>query len=180
MKVTCTKCEAALRQIDVAIGLLFTDGDPVAIRTLAGAAQGILADLVENKHSGSSWRSKMIEKSGLKKHAAIQIIQGTQNFLKHANRDPDSNLSFEEQESDHVLFIASLDCGELGHPLSFSMQVFQIWYLALYPETIGHDSEQTLTSRKVFPVLGSKPRSEQLSLGHSFLQQVMNDKGPLQ
>jgi len=179
VKVTCTKKEAAVRQIDVAIGLLFTDGDPLAIRTLAGAAQGILADLVENQNGGSSWRTRLIENSGLKKNVAIQVLQGAQNFLKHANRDPDSDLSFEEEENDHVLFVASLECCELSHQLSLSMQAFQIWYLALYSESIGHDSEQVLTSRKVFPGLASKPRCEQLLLGHAFLEQVMNDKGLL-
>lgn len=126
MKITCTKREVAVRQIDVAIGLLFTDGDPLAIRTVAGAAHEILADLVDSQNAGSSWRAKMIETSGLKKSAAEQILRRAQNFLKHADRDPDSNLSFEEEENDHVLFIASLECGELGHQLSFSMQVFQI------------------------------------------------------
>lgn len=38
MKITCTKHDAAVRQIDVAIGLLLTDGDPLAVRTLGGAA----------------------------------------------------------------------------------------------------------------------------------------------
>ena len=62
MKVTCTKWEAAVRQIDVGIALLLTDGDPLAVRTLAGAAHGILADLAENQNLGSSWRTRMIER----------------------------------------------------------------------------------------------------------------------
>lgn len=179
MKVTCTKWEAAVRQIDVGIGLLLTDGDPLAIRTLAGAAHGILADLTENQNCGSSWRTKMIEDSGLSKKDALQILNGAQNFLKHADRDADSILSFDEEENDHLLFIASLECGELDHHLSFSMQAFQIWYLALYPEKIGHDSEPVLISKNVFPSLSSKTRGEQLSLGHEFLERVLEHKGLL-
>lgn len=172
MKVTCTKPEAAVRQIDVAIGLLLTDGDPLAVRTLAGAAHGILADLAENQNRRSSWRAKMIEDSGLSKKDALQILNAAQNYLKHADRDADSTLSFDEEENDDLLFIASLECGELGHQLSFSIQAFQIWYLALYPEKIGHDSEPVKMSKMVFPGLSAKTRSEQLSLGHVFLERV--------
>ena len=179
MKVTCTKRDAAVRQIDVAIGLLLTDGDPLAIRTLAGAAHGILADLSENQNRGSSWRTKMIEDSGLSKEDALQVLNAAQNYLKHADRDPDSVLSLDEEENDHLLFIASLECGELGHQLSFTMQAFQIWYLALYPEKIGHDSEPVRISKKAFPGLHTKTRIEQLSLGHEFLERVLEHKGLL-
>ena len=86
MKVTCTKHQAAIRQIDVAIALLFSDYDPLAIRTLAGAAHGILADLVESQAPGGSWRSKAIEGSGLSKKVALEIINGVQNYLKHDDR----------------------------------------------------------------------------------------------
>ncbi|BAV33637.1 hypothetical protein SCL_1326 [Sulfuricaulis limicola] len=179
MKVTCTKREAAVRQIDVAIALLLTDGDPLAVRTLAAAAHGILADLAENQNRGSSWRTKMVEDSGLSKKDALQVLNAAQNYLKHADRDPDSTLSFDEEENDHLLFVASLECGELGHQLSFSMQAFQIWYLALYPEKIGHDSEPVITSKKVFPGLSTKKRSEQLALGHEFLERALEHKGLL-
>jgi hypothetical protein len=59
------------------------------------------------------------------------------------------------------------------------MQAFQIWYLALYPEKIGHDSEPVLISKKVFLGLTSKTRGEQLSLGHEFLERVLAHKGLL-
>ena len=121
----------------------------------------------------------MIEDSGLSKNDALQILNGAQNYLKHADRDANSTLSFDEEENDHLLFVASLECGELGHQLSFSMQAFQIWYLALYPKKIGHDSEPVLTSKKIFPNLFSKTRSAQLSLGHEFLERVLEHKGLL-
>lgn len=67
MQVTCTKFEAASRQLDEAIVLLFADHDPLAIRTLAAAAHGLFADLVEHKHPDESWRSHVIQDSGLSK-----------------------------------------------------------------------------------------------------------------
>jgi hypothetical protein len=177
MKVTCKKHEAAVRQLDIAIGLLFTDGDPLAVRTLAGASYGILADLAEKKKFGSSWRAKIIKDSGLIKNEAIQVLNKVQNYLKHADWDSGAVLSFDEEENDHLIFVASLECGSLDHRLSFSMQAFQIWYLALYPDKIGHDAEPVKKSRAVFPKLSAAPRPQQLARGHEFLEKVLQSKG---
>ena len=179
MKVTCTKPDAAVRQLDVAIALLFTDGDPLAVRTLAGAAYGLLADLGENQKLGSSWRAKLIEDSGLSRKEALHLLNAAQNYLKHADKDAGSTLSFDEEENDHLIFIASLECGGIGHGLSFSMQAYQIWYLAMYPEKIGHDVDPVQTARKVFPRLAETARPSQLALGHKFLEQVLEKKGLL-
>jgi hypothetical protein len=179
MNITCTKHDAAVRQLDVAIGLLFTDGDPLAVRTLAGAAYGIVADLAENQKHGSSWRTKIIEDSGLSKKDALQVLNAAQNYLKHADRDAGSTLSLDEEENDHLIFIASIECGGIGHRLSFSMQAFQIWYLALYPDKIGHDTEPVQKSKTVFPNLSEKTRLQQLALGHEFLERVLEGKGLL-
>lgn len=179
MRVACSKRDAAVRQLDVAIGLLFTDGDPLAIRTLAGAAYGILADLAEDQKQGSSWRTKIIEDSGLSEKEAVRVLNAAQNYLKHADRDPNSSLEFEEEENDHLMFVASIECGGIGHPLSYSMQAFQVWYLALYPEKIGHETQPVATAKRLFPDLSTKERREQLSLGHQFLESVLEHKGLL-
>lgn len=169
MKVDCAKPDAATRQLDVAINLLFADYDPLPIRTLAASAHGILADLVEVKSKGASWRTKLIEDSGLSKGEALKILNCAQNYLKHADHDPNSILSFDEEENDHVIFVATLECSELGFPLTFNMQAFQIWYLALYPEKVGIETEPVRKSKSAFPTLGDVIRSEQLAQGAQFI-----------
>ena len=111
MEATCTKSQAATRQLDEAIILLFADHDLLAIRTLAAAAHGILADLVDQKKPNGSWRAKVIENSGLSNRDALTILNSAQNYLKHADRDPNAELSFDEEENDHVIFVATLECG---------------------------------------------------------------------
>jgi hypothetical protein len=172
MLVMCTKSQAAVRQLDVAISLLFADHDPLAIRTLAAAAHGILADLVEKQTPGGSWRSKVIEGSGLSKKDTVTMLNSAQNYLKHADRDPNSELSFEEEENDHVIFMATLECGELAHPLSIDMQAFQIWYLASYPEKIGHETELVRKSQSAFPDLGALSRDVRLVRGAEFIEKL--------
>lgn len=172
MKVACTKAQAAVRQLDVAITLLFADYDPLAIRTLAAAAHGILADLVEKRMPGGSWRSKVIANSGLSKKDVLTILHSAQNYLKHAERDPDSDLSFDEEENDHVIFVATLECCELAHPLSNDMQAFQIWYLASYPEKIGHETELVRKAQSAFPDLGALSREARLVRGSEFIEKL--------
>lgn len=50
-----SKIEAAKRQLDRAIRLLFNDCDPVAVHTLVGAASVIISDLVDKQHPDKSW-----------------------------------------------------------------------------------------------------------------------------
>jgi hypothetical protein len=179
VKVITTKREAATRQLDVAIGLLFTDGDPLAVRTLAGAAYGIFADLAEHQEPGASWRAKVIEESGLSVKAALGILNAAQNYLKHADCDPDGVLAFEESDNDHLIFVASLECGGISHPLSFSLQAFQIWYLAMYPEKVGRETEPVRQSVATFPGLSQFERPAQLKRGHQFLELVLYNRGLL-
>ncbi len=170
MKITCTKFEAATRQLDDAITFLFANRDPLGIRTLAAAAHGILSDLVENKRPGESWRTGLIEASGLSKKDALTVLNSAQNYLKHADRDPDEVLSFEEEENDHVIFFASLECGELRGPLSFRMQAFQVWHLASRPEWLNQEREIVKTAAFAFDNLHAMERSAQLAEGANFIE----------
>ena len=173
MKVTCTKAQAATRQLDEAIILLFADHDPLAIRTLASAAHGIFADIADIKSPNGSWRERVILGSGLSRKEAISILNSAQNFLKHADFDPDDELSFDEEENDHVIFVSTLECGEFGYPLSFQIQVFQIWYLASYPEKIGISSELVQKSITAFPAnFNQLIREERLKHGAAFTDKI--------
>lgn len=177
MQVTCSKFEASSRQLDEAIGLLLADHDPLAVRTLAAAAFGLFADLVEHSKPDESWRSRVIQDSGLDKKQALAVIHNAQNFLKHADRDPLAELSFEESENEELIFIATLDCGELGGPLTTTMQAFQIWYLALNPGKLGADHDLTLRASTAFQNLPTQSRKEQLAAGWDFLQLMLEKFG---
>ena len=173
MNVTSNKYFAAIRQLDVAIELLFSDREPLAVRTLAAASHGLLSDLVESKRPGESWRKKLISDSGLPRKQAIEAINGASNFLKHADRDPEGNLAFDEEENDILIFIATIECGELGAPLSYSMQAFQIWYLACYPNKIGTQTQPVQKARAALPSLAGSSREIRLHKGLEFLAQVL-------
>lgn len=177
MIVTCSKPEAARRQLDEAIAMLFADRDPLPIRTLVAAAHTILSDLVEIQSAGSSWRTALVESSGLSRKEAIAVLNVANNYLKHADRDPDDVLTFSENETDHVIFFATLECCELGQPLSTEMQAFQIWYLAAYPEQLGEDTEPVRKSKSAFNELHKLERQAQLAEGLRFLHEMLGRYG---
>lgn len=172
MKITCTKPQAATRQLDVAITLLFSDCDPLVVRTLAAAAHGILADLVDSNLSGGSWRSKIIQDSGLSKKDTIASLNNAQNYLKHADKDSNTELLLDQEENDHAIFITTLEYVELGYELSINMQAFQLWYLASYPENIGIETEPVRQSLAVLPNMSKLSREERLARGAEFLASV--------
>lgn len=177
MQVTCSKFEAASRQLDEAIGLLLADHDPLAVRTLAAAAFGLFADLAEHLRPDESWRSRLVQDSGLDKKQALAVINNAQNFLKHADRDPRAQLSFEESENDELIFLATLECGELGGPLTTAMQAFQIWYIAVNPSGFGQENDLTVTAASAFHDLHTQDREEQLAQGLALLHSAWESYG---
>lgn len=173
MKIKYNKAEVASKQLDVAINLLFTDQDAIAVRSLASSAHSIFFDLVENKEKNSSWKSKAIKNGinnySLTKKEAIHILNSAYNFLKHADTDPESELEFDQEENDHVIFFATLECGELGHELSILMQKYQIWYLAMYPNKIDKEIEHTNAITHIFPGIQELSREASLSKGLEYI-----------
>lgn len=111
----------------------------------------------------------------------MAALNSAQNFLKHADCDPIAELRFDEDENDHVIFVATLECGELGGPLTSFMQAFQIWYLASYPEKLGTETEHVKKSRGALPGLEKLSREQRLSAGLAFLESVRTQyvDGPL-
>ena len=171
MIVKTTKIDAAIRQLDVAIDLLFEDREPLAVRTLGAAAHTLLTDLVEIRKPGESWREKVVSDSSLPRKAVLRVLNEGANFLKHADRDAAGSLSFEETENDELLFLATLECGELGTQLSMRMQVFQIWFIASRPEIFSQE-ERFAAANKLFPEMGKIDRRIQLARGKALIRQI--------
>jgi hypothetical protein len=64
------------------------------------------------------------------------VLHKSWNFFKHADRDPEAVLQFNERESEDLMFVAVLQCGDL-QPTTHAMQVFQLWYIAVYLEHLA-------------------------------------------
>jgi len=176
MKVTCTKIEAGVRQLDEAIALLFTEHDPLAVHTLAAAARGIFTDLIERARLGTSSRAMLIdamtETRGLSRKTALEVLHRTQNYLKHAERDPDEMLSFTEEATDHLIFGCIWDCMKLDRPVSYRMEAFRLWYFACYPDMFDDGTEEVRVLLLSYPDMHTKTREEKMAWGAEIVQRL--------
>ncbi len=169
MSTIITKIEGASRQLNTAIRLFFDADDSVSVHTLAAAAANVFADLVERR-SGASWRTRTRESSMLSMKEVKAILHEEWNFFKHADRDPDSVLQFNEELAADLMFMATLDCGDLA-PTSCEMQAFQIWYMAASKFWDPISDEPFQAARRILPGLSELSRSEQINRGADFLKE---------
>ncbi len=162
------KIEAASRLLNTAISLLFADGERIAIHTLTAAASNIFSDVLDKEKGAQSWREKLRIDHGLSEAEIRNVMHSEWNFFKHANRDPDEVLEFDEKKCEYMIFFAILECGEL-HCISIEMQIFQLWFLARGILDLGPNDKLQQTAKSIFPDLEGLSLSEQLRMGEIML-----------
>lgn len=175
------KEEVAVRQLDTAIRLLFHRGDVVSVHTLACAAARVLHDLLNAKGS-ESWREIMATSQlNMTKGQVYQMLTRAQNFFKHADKDPEDELDFDEKINDDMILVATLEYGELlslGAPsgrtkTTIPMSVFQLWHCCtIDPKAVSDDPrvDIAMAANMLFPGLKDVPRDTQLARGAKMLR----------
>jgi hypothetical protein len=104
------KEEVAVRQLDSAIRLLFAGGDVVSVHTLACAAANVLRDMLRSQ-GNKAWHDAIIESHPGMEQEVRQTLARAQNFFKHADRDAEEELDFDENGNDGIILVATLEYG---------------------------------------------------------------------
>ena len=175
-RIQVSKLEAAKRQLNVAVRLMFEGGDPVAVHTLVGAASVIISDLVEKHHPDQSWDKFAQEANKITASEYFQVMRKPQNFLKHARDDADATLDFELKDTESVAFWAAMNLGNFG-ALSMEASVLQLWYLACHAPNLDSDIEPYNRALEIFGDLRGKPRTERLAVAKRVLAEQLADVG---
>lgn len=175
------KEQVAIRQLDTAIRLLFGRGDVVSIHTLACAAAEVFRGILQAK-DGHSWQDAIIETYAGREQEVRRTLARARNFFKHADRDPQETLDFDEVTNDETIIVATLEYGEilrLGAPSGQTkatnpMSIFQLWYFAKDPRFFQEGSnklgeEIVQRAQCLFPGLTEISREEQLDQGQDAL-----------
>jgi hypothetical protein len=131
MTIVVGKIEASDRQLNEAVQMWLDARDPLAIHTLAMGGFGILKDLyqVRFKEKATDPLRNLLSQLPYDEFNAIS------NFLKHADRDPDANISVPDDrinESRIGICLTVLRC--LGRPLTPTLAAFHLMSLMTYPE----------------------------------------------
>ncbi|HEY3932131.1 MAG TPA: hypothetical protein VGM58_07160, partial [Verrucomicrobiae bacterium] len=130
-----SKMDAAQAQLDTAIFLLLTDGDLLSIHTLACAAYGILEDL--NRHSKGDPMFK--DCYGIMPEFAAKWrkwVSTPQNYLKHADKDPDVVLHFRPEITGIMVLETTHALTKAGGKQTNLIRAFNIWMTAATPEEV--------------------------------------------
>ena len=163
-----SKLEAASRLLDTAIRLFFESADAVAVHSLAAASLNVFSDVAE--HRGISWRTYLGEDSNLSPQEVKHTLNKAWNFFKHADRDPDEKLEFDEIDSEHLMFVAVAQCGDLRGTNCY-MQAFQLWYIAAHPEQFSKSEPTFVDAMSLFPGLELLPSPAKIRRGRDFLEE---------
>jgi hypothetical protein len=177
MTIKVNKLDAAHHQLDAAIRLHFLADDPSSILTLAGAAAGVFADLVESKRPQEWWDKTAWEANGLTRKAYFDAMRLGQNFLKQADKDPDDTIEWTEADTESLIFFAILNAGEIGGN-STSEQVFQLWYFATRSQQFSAGFEPAVLALEYFPDILEMPEIDRRKFGSVRPAQELTNPSP--
>jgi hypothetical protein len=138
MTTIITKLEAARRSLAVAVRLFFDRDDPVAVHTLAAAAQGVIRDLARARNLKHT--SLLHDHPEVPPQARAQwarILNSPRNFFKHADNDPCGTLDFEASSNEILLLDACLILSEVSNQSLSEASVYLGWFTTAHPELRG-------------------------------------------
>ena len=168
--IKVNKPEAARRQINAAIRMLFSGEDPVAVHTLAMAGFRVLRDLAKHAENPMD----ILINSMIKPEKETELwrhINSLSNFLKHADKDPyEIHVSVAEEINDVVLLLAAKYYQVLGYQPTQEKSALITWCMVLYPEFLLSDTNSQLFKMvKALDADRNLPRDEKLAKGLQLL-----------
>jgi hypothetical protein len=124
-----SKLDVARRQLETAIRLYFSMGDPVSIHTLVAAAYEVLRDL-NRVHAGEPMLKDVMPNwvRPDAKEKARRKLSEAENFFKHADRDHAEVLEFKQELTELWLFDACRKYRQLSEELLPVLKVYEAWF----------------------------------------------------
>lgn len=166
-----TKLDAARRQLETSIRLLFEQGDAVSVHTLAHATFGILKDVAlhRNKHTRIAKVAEIT--AGLDDRSFKKGFNRTGNFFKHGDKDPNGVLSGGPEEENEALLSLSVELyRNLKCLVTPEIEAFYLWWRCIHfadIEDVKEPFKSWITANA--SRLHADERSELLKLGHELL-----------
>lgn len=178
--VQSTKLDAARRQLETAISMLFSGGDAISTHTLAFAAFGILKDVAAHRGANSVLAAAAALAAAGKKGEFWKGFNRAGNFFKHADRDPDAVLvGMPEEENEALISIALAIYDGLGCIKSTELQAFSLWWSCINFQGVDDVEEPFMSWLSANQGrLHADTRNELLELGQELLHLLKNKPAP--
>lgn len=175
--IDLSKSQAAGRILDAAIRLFFAGGDAVAVHALAASSANLFSELAMTGESGGAWRDRLRDDSSPAARAMKETLNRAWNLFRHLPQGGGETLRFDAMESEVLIFFAVLECGD-HQPTSCCMEVFQLWYIAAYPERFPRSVPEFDEAMKTFSGLGSLPPALRVRRGRAVLEKICPPEPP--
>jgi len=169
-----TKLDAARRQLDTAIWLLFEKADAVSIHTLAHAAFGILKNVAEHRKNGRVLEAADEIAEATSKNEFWNGFNRTGNFFKHGDRDPEGILSgVPEEENEALISLAVEIYNDIGCYATPEIESFYLWWRCINFQSIGDVKEPFISwLNENHDRLHAENRGELLDIGKDLLSRL--------
>jgi hypothetical protein len=175
-----SKIDVAEAQIQAAVRMFFEGQHPVPIFTLANAAREIVATIGEQTEVRTV-QSDLAEQRGVPINELVKPLSRIANFFKHADRDADAYLEFDEDDLEVVLQLACHDFGRVAGGMPLEAQIYEVWVTAIAFPSISkaplRKRELLRRAIKYFPGIRSADRAGRKRIGLTVLNQAMTDPG---
>ncbi len=138
-KLTLTKVEVAVRQLETAIGLWANDGDFVSICTLSYAAHEIIYQI----NKGHKTPFKSFADPGPEIIAADLVdtwkaaFKLNYNFSKHGGQNAKELHRYAPDTLPYIIVDAICMYNHLGFPRSPLLDAYRYWFLITQPDMFG-------------------------------------------
>ncbi len=165
--ITITKLDAAKRQLETAIRLHFTGADPVSAHTLAGAAYGLVQGVNANRSGQLMVKDlwQLLDRDDAEEFR--RHISRAENFLKHADRDPDARYTLDTRWTEALLVEGSQKFWELTGKNPPLLALLQVWFIVCHPEILDQAQKAGIVPRTLD--LSVFPKDRRASLKNSCL-----------
>jgi hypothetical protein len=162
------KLRIARAQLGTALSLFIRDKDALSVQALACGGAEIMEGLTEQAELPTLSTHILSTMPNLNRGKLVRLRNQYWSAIKHfyardnrTMRDDEELMSgFTDAANDAVLFDGWLNYLTLTKRLPVEVQVFQVWWYALYEGSMSPEADPT-PWRQTFPDIASDPRCEQ-------------------
>lgn len=162
-----TKTDAAERQLNTAIRLFFENRDHLSSYALAVASREVTDDVIQSRYSelyqrelvrvGDPLEVRLSYRYEIKLHSKPEFYKDFraldrkwQNFLKHADRDPDAEIEPVKTKLLAIVIIWAIkNYTLLTQHWTAEMATFFAWFAVAEPQLIKSELEGVMTNKAI-------------------------------
>jgi len=130
-----SKLEVAAAQLDTAIRLWFSETDTISAHSLACAAHQIIHDVNKNRGGDALLFDSPVFRDEHRKDV-VNHLSREYNFFKHADRDHDSEIEFDDARTEKFLFLCSWALERFGLQMTEMRRAINIYFTIHHPELL--------------------------------------------